>query len=115
SDCTCARDLVMDICVPLLTSLVTVLAMLIVVWQLSPSIAFLAAGVSVPLGMMTRWLARPMSERRYHEMELQGDVISLAEQTLSALPVVQAFDRADVEQQRFQGLTQRTIRASLRA
>jgi len=113
SDCTCVRDLIMDIYLPIITSLVTLVAMIIVMWQLSPVMALLAIGMSVPLALITKWLARPMSERRYQEMELQGEVMALAEQTLTAIPIVQAFGREEQEQRRFHGLTQRTIRANL--
>jgi ATP-binding cassette subfamily B protein/subfamily B ATP-binding cassette protein MsbA len=113
SDCSCVRDLIMDIYLPIVTSIVTLVAMFIVMWQLSPAMALLAMGLSVPLGLITKWLARPMSERRYREMELQGKVMSLAEQTLTAIPMLQAFGREAKEHQRFHGLTQRTIRANL--
>jgi ATP-binding cassette subfamily B protein/subfamily B ATP-binding cassette protein MsbA len=114
SDCSCVRDLVMNIYLPLVTSLVTLAAMLIVMWQLSPAMALLALGLVLPLGLITWWLARPMSDRRYQEMELQGELMALAEQTLTAVPIVQAFGREQHEQRRFEGLTQRTIRANLR-
>jgi ATP-binding cassette subfamily B protein/subfamily B ATP-binding cassette protein MsbA len=115
SDCTCVRDLIMDIYLPIITSLVTLIAMLVVMWQLSPTMALIAMGLVVPLGGITKWLARPMSERRYQEMELQGDVMSLAEQTLTAIPIVQAFGREELEEERFHSLAQRTVRANLRS
>jgi ATP-binding cassette subfamily B protein/subfamily B ATP-binding cassette protein MsbA len=114
SDCSCVRDLVMNIYLPIITSLVTLAAMLIVMWQLSPAMALLALGLVLPLGLITRWLARPMSDRRYQEMELQGELMALAEQTLTAVPIVQAFGREQHQQSRFEGLTQSTIRANLR-
>jgi ATP-binding cassette subfamily B protein/subfamily B ATP-binding cassette protein MsbA len=114
SDCGCVRDLIMNIYLPIITSLVTLVAMLIVMWQLSPPMALLALGLVLPLGLITKWLARPMSDHRYREMELQGEMMALAEQTLTAIPMVQAFGREQHEQRRFEGLTQRTIRANLR-
>jgi ATP-binding cassette subfamily B protein len=114
SDCSCVRDLVMNIYLPIFTSLVTLAAMLFVMWQLSPAMALLALGLVLPLGLITRWLARPMSDHRYQEMELQGELMALAEQTLTAVPIVQAFGGEQHEQRRFEGLTQRTIRANLR-
>lgn len=112
-DCGCVRDLIMSIYLPVVTSLVTLTAMLIVMWQLSPPMALLAVGLSIPLGLTVKLLAGPMSERQYREMELQGEVMSLAEQTLTAIPIVQAFGREEQEHRRFHGLTQRTIRANL--
>jgi ATP-binding cassette subfamily B protein/subfamily B ATP-binding cassette protein MsbA len=114
SDCGCVRDLVMNIYLPIITALVTLVAMLFVMWQLSPAMALLALGLVLPLGLITRWLARPMSDHRYREMELQGEMMALAEQTLTAVPIVQAFGREQHEQRRFEGVTERTIRANLR-
>ncbi len=98
SDCGCVRDLIMNIYLPIITSLVTLVAMLIVMWQLSPAMALLALGLVLPLGLITKWLAGPMSDRRYQEMELQGEMMALAEQTLTAIPIVQAFGREQHEQ-----------------
>ena len=114
ADCSCVRDLVMNIYLPIVTALVTLAAMLFVMWQLSPTMVWLALGLVLPLGLITKWLAGPMSNRRYQEMELQGELMALAEQTLTAVPIVQAFGREQHEQRRFEGLTQRTIRANLR-
>jgi ATP-binding cassette subfamily B protein/subfamily B ATP-binding cassette protein MsbA len=114
SDCNCVRDLIMNIYLPLITSLVTLVAMIFVIWQLSAAMALVALGLALPLGLITKLLAGPMSESRYQEMQLQGDVSALAEQTLTAVPIVQAFGREKNEQQRFDHLTQRTIRANLR-
>jgi len=114
ADCSCVRDLIMNIYLPIVTALVTLAAMLVVMWQLSPAMAWLALGLVLPLGLITRWLARPMSDHHYRELELQGELMALAEQTLTAVTIVQAFGREQHEQRRFEGLTQRTIRANLR-
>ena len=47
---------------------------------------------------------RSASERRDHEKELQGQIYSLAEQTLPAIPIVQAFGREQHGNQRFRHL-----------
>ena len=56
-----------------------------------------------------------MTEREYEEKELQGEIMTLAEQTLSAIPVVQAFSREPHEDTRFRALAQRTVRAHFRS
>jgi ATP-binding cassette, subfamily B, bacterial len=56
-----------------------------------------------------------MMQRTYQQQVLEGQVMARAEQTLSALPVVQAFGREEHEDRRFVGLASDTIQAYLRA
>ena len=115
SDTGCVRDLVMSIYIPLITSLVTLCSMFLVMWQLSRSLAALAMLMAVPLGLVARFFARPMTEKKYAEKELQGRLISHAEQTLSNVAVVQAFGRERDQEERFRELSRHTVRAHLRA
>jgi ATP-binding cassette subfamily B protein/subfamily B ATP-binding cassette protein MsbA len=115
SDCGCVRDLVLGVGIPLLTSLVTLVLMFIVMWQLDHWLALLALLVAIPMGVLIKILAGPMTERKYEESALKGEMMAAAEQTLTALPIVQAFNRQCVEDERFHALSQRTIRANLGA
>lgn len=110
----CVRDLVLGVFVPLITSLATALSMLAVMWQLSCGLALFALALTVPLGLLTRWLAGPMSQRKYKEWELQGEMSSLVEQTLTAIPIVQAFGREHDTSHRYHHLAGQTVRATLR-
>ena len=115
ADCGCVQELVMGVYLPVITSLVTLVSMFIIMWQLSRTLAILAMLIAIPLGILTRFFAGPMSERKYREKQLQGEMMSLAEQTLSSVPIVQAFGREDYEDERFRTITRRTVQASLRA
>jgi len=114
SDCGCVKDLVMQVYLPVITSLVTLVSMLLVMWQLSPVLTVFALALAIPLGLITKFFAGPMSERVYQGQELEGELMALAEQTLSAVPVVQAFGREAAENRRFRGLASRSIQATLR-
>jgi ATP-binding cassette subfamily B protein/subfamily B ATP-binding cassette protein MsbA len=105
----------MGVYVPVLTSIVTLVSMFAVMWALSPLLAVLALGMAFPLALLMKFFTRPMSERRYREMELRGDVTALAEQTLSALPIVKSFTREREGAERFRNLAQRTARANVNA
>ena len=113
-DCGCVRELVMSVYLPAITSLVTLISMLLVMWQLSPPVAIFALVLAAPLGLITWLFAGPLSERTYQGQELQGELMALAEQTLTAVPVVKAFGREKKENQRFRGLAQQNIRANVR-
>ncbi len=114
-DTRCVRELVMDVCLPVLTSLVTLVGMFIIMWKLNPRLAVLAVLMSLPLAFLSRIFAGRMSERAYKERELQGDMAALAEQTLTTLPVVKAFAREEVEAERFRKLADEAVQANLRS
>ena len=113
-DCGCVRELVMNVCLPVITSLLTLVSMFFVMWQLSPAVSILALSLALPLGLIVKLFAGPLSERTYRVQQLQGQLMALAEQTLTAIPMVKAFGREEATNQRFRGLAQQTIRANLR-
>ncbi|MEA2094360.1 MAG: ABC transporter ATP-binding protein, partial [Pseudomonadota bacterium] len=114
TDSGCIRDLMVGVVIPALTSLATLLTLFAVMWHLSPSLSMVALLAAIPIPVLIRWLAPRMTERVYVQQQCEGDVMALAEQTLTGLPVVQAFGRNEHEDRRFRELSQSTISAYLR-
>ncbi len=112
---TCVRDLVLWVMLPAITSMLTLVGMFVVLWRMDWLLSLVAIAAAVPLSILIRLFSGPMNERSYAQQELQGEIMTLAEQTLTALPVVQAFSREEHQDRRFQSLSDRTIEASLRA
>jgi ATP-binding cassette subfamily B protein/subfamily B ATP-binding cassette protein MsbA len=115
TDTGCVRGLVMDIGFPVLTSVVTLVAIFATMWHLDRLLALLALLAAPAMGLVIRLFAHSMAERSYEQQQLEGEIMSLAERTLTALPVVQAFGREEYEDGRFRGLSERTLQAYLRA
>ncbi len=113
TDSGCIRDLLTGVFSPVITSLVSLTTMFIVMWHLDHFLSLLALLAAIPLGVLIRVFDRPMAERTYRYQELQGEMMALAEQTLMALPIIQAFGREDHEDKRFRSLSHRTVRACL--
>ncbi|MHC4092055.1 MAG: ABC transporter ATP-binding protein, partial [Planctomycetota bacterium] len=112
-DTRCVRELMMSVFLPGLTSLGSLAAMFAIMWQLDRSLTLLAL-VAVPLlGVPIRVFVGQMEERSYRQSQLEGELTALAEQTLTALPIVQAFSRESYEDQRFVRLCRRTGQAHL--
>jgi len=109
----CVRDLVLGVLLPAITSFVTLISMFFVMWQLNYQLAVFALVLTIPLALITKWCAGPMTERKYEEWELQGQISSLAEQTLTAIPLVQAFGRENDTADRYHHLAGQTVRAGL--
>jgi ATP-binding cassette subfamily B protein/subfamily B ATP-binding cassette protein MsbA len=75
--------------------------MLLILQALDRTLALAAALIIPALGWTIHRFAGPMTERTSRQFELQGQVVALAEQTLTALPVVKAFTRESYEDTRF--------------
>ena len=115
TDSGCIRELAMGVIVPALTSLATLVIMFAVMWRLDHSLAVIALFAAVPIPVLIKLLSARMTERTYVHQNFEGQVMALAEQTLSGLPVVQAFGQEDREDRRFLALAGKTIQAYLRA
>jgi ATP-binding cassette subfamily B protein/subfamily B ATP-binding cassette protein MsbA len=114
-DTAAVKELILSVLLPLIMSLATLAIMFAVMWGIDRGLAVLALAAAVPMGVLMRVFARPMAERTYAQQELEGEMLALAEQTLTAIPVVQAFAREEFEDRRFRALSTRTVAAHLRA
>ena len=115
-DCSCVRRLIMDVVFPGLTALTLLAGVLSVMWwQLDRSIALLTLLVAPVLFVLARLFNQPMTERSYEHQQMEGQLMAQAEQTLTALPVVQAFGREPREEQRYRELTHQTFGAYMRS
>ncbi|MGD8618822.1 MAG: ABC transporter ATP-binding protein [Gammaproteobacteria bacterium] len=115
TDSRCVRELAMGVFVPALTSLATLAIMFAVMWQLNPLLAVISLLAALPIPVLIKLLSPRMTERSYVQQQFEGQMMALAEQTLSGLPVVQAFGQEDREEGRFLALAGKTIQAYLRA
>jgi ATP-binding cassette subfamily B protein/subfamily B ATP-binding cassette protein MsbA len=114
TDSGCIRELVLGVYMPALTSLASLLVMFAVMWYLNPLLSVIALLAAFPMPVLILYLTPRMTERTYVEQEYEGQLMALAEQTLTGLPVVQAFAQEGREEQRFRDLSRRTIKAYLR-
>jgi ATP-binding cassette subfamily B protein/subfamily B ATP-binding cassette protein MsbA len=74
----------------------------------------LAAIAVVPvMAFVMRHYARPMLELSYRQQEAEGQIYGVVEQTLSAIPVVQAFGREAAADERFRQSTAATLAAAV--
>jgi ATP-binding cassette, subfamily B, bacterial len=115
TDTGCLPNVVTGVLLPVFTALVSLVVLFTIMWKLEPIMAVVAGLVAVPMTILMRLLGPRMNDRAYEHQEVEGQVWSLAEQTLTALPLVQAFGREAHEQSRFSGTAERSIRAALRA
>ena len=100
--------------IPVVHSVGMLVAMFLIMYDLSPHLTVLALLV-MPLQLLAILaFGRPMKARSRDRLDLEGKMVTVVEQTLTSMPVVQAFTREDLETQRFRRYAERTVRASVR-
>jgi ATP-binding cassette subfamily B protein/subfamily B ATP-binding cassette protein MsbA len=114
-DSYCVQGLVMKVFLPVLTSLIRLVAMFAVMWQLDRTLSLIALFATPLIGLLIRLFNKPMADRTYEHQRLEGEMMALSEQTLTALPLIQSFGREAHEDQRFHRLAQQALRAYLHA
>jgi ATP-binding cassette subfamily B protein/subfamily B ATP-binding cassette protein MsbA len=114
-DSYCVSTLVTDALVPALQALAMLGAMFAVMLSLQPALTIVALGVLPFLAIVIRVLARPIQDRTREQRDLEAKMVSVVEQTLGAVPAVQAFTREDIEEKRFRHYADRTVVAYVRS
>lgn len=98
---------------PLITSLMTLIAMIVVTVRLDFQLALVALTVT-PLMLVSSHYWRRRVRARWREIkELESSALSVLHEALGAIRVVKAFGREDYEEQRFEERAERTVRARL--
>jgi ATP-binding cassette, subfamily B, bacterial len=114
-DSYCISTLVTDAAVPALRSAATLVAMFVVMLELQAGLTLFALAVVPFIVVVIKVLGKPIKERSRERRDLEGHMISVVEQTLGAVPVVQAFTREDVEHRRFRTSADKTLTAYIRS
>jgi ATP-binding cassette subfamily B protein/subfamily B ATP-binding cassette protein MsbA len=114
SDCGCVAVIVRDALLPVVSAVFTLVVMFFILWRLDALLAALSLAVVPFMIVIFHRYAGPMLERSYEQHEIEGKTYEVVEQTLSAIPVVQAFGREEHAEQRFRAVNDDLIRATLK-
>ncbi|MDQ3929878.1 MAG: ABC transporter ATP-binding protein/permease, partial [Chloroflexota bacterium] len=112
TDCGSVSTIVKDALLPSLVALVTLAAMFSIMWQLDATLTLLTLAVVPFLVLVFKLYAGPMEERSYRRQEAEGRMYDVVEQTLSSMPVVQAFGREEHADQRFRATASEVLDAT---
>jgi ATP-binding cassette subfamily B protein len=113
-DSYCVQTLVNGAMLPVLQSIVTLVMMFVIMWNLEPTITLLSLSVAPFLYLSIRLFGKSMKTRGKERRELEVQMTSLVQQSLSALPAVQAFTREELEHARFRKFAEQTVQAYVR-
>jgi len=113
TDSVCASQIIGGLFLPMLTSVITLIIMFTLLLVLDASLALLSLLAVIPLPVLMRLMTQGMTAVTYEQYQTQGELSSLAEQAMSALPLIQAFGREKQEDKRFRGISNRAIQTYL--
>jgi ATP-binding cassette subfamily B protein/subfamily B ATP-binding cassette protein MsbA len=100
---------------PLLQSLVMLVAMFAIMFALEPTLTLLSLAVVPFLFVAIRIYGRPMKDANRTARDLEARMMSVVQLALNAVSVVQAFVREELEHARFRGYADRTVHAYVRS
>jgi ATP-binding cassette subfamily B protein/subfamily B ATP-binding cassette protein MsbA len=100
---------------PMIQAVATLVLVLVVMIALEWRLTLLAVSVVPLIVLATRLFARPMRERAREQRDSEGRMASVVEQTLGAMPAVQAFTREQDQELRFRHHADQTVRAYARS
>jgi ATP-binding cassette subfamily B protein len=110
-DCYSVDTIVTGAVLPVLTAVITLVSVFVIMWALNWQLTLLAIGVVPFIVVAVRHFGRPMKERSREMRDSEGRVTAVVEQTLNAIPAVQAFTRERHQEEEFRRHADRTVRA----
>jgi ATP-binding cassette subfamily B protein len=113
-DAAAVQYLIASGLIPLITAAVTVLAMLIVILCISPSLGVIAALVAPALAGLTEWYRGRIRGRWIAVKEQESQALAIVQEVLGSLRVVKAFAQQSRERKRFVQASTGVLNAQLR-
>ncbi len=101
--------------IPLLTSSVTLVSMIVVIARMDWQLALVALGVSPVLFVLARAFGQPLRRQWKEIKRLDSSTMSIVQEVLGAVRVVKAFGREEHEQDRFLLNSRKRISRQVRA
>jgi ATP-binding cassette subfamily B protein/subfamily B ATP-binding cassette protein MsbA len=114
-DPSCVQVLVTGAILPLAQSLVSLVVMFTIMWQLQPQLTMLSLTVVPFLVLCIRIYGSPMKTQTRQRRELEGRMMNVVQQAMNAMPAIQAFGREEIEHARFLRYADDTVDAYKRS
>jgi ATP-binding cassette, subfamily B, bacterial len=114
ADTYAIQTLTLNCVFPLVSAVVLLAGMCFVMVRLDWSLTLLALGVCPALLLLIARLNARMSAAAVHARQHESEVYSVVQRAMSAIRVIQAFNREEQEHRRFMDTSERSLAASLR-
>jgi ATP-binding cassette, subfamily B, bacterial len=113
TDSACVSAIVTGTFLPVATAIITLVTMFGVMWKLDRELLLISLGIVPFMAIVSRAYARPLMRRSYLQQEVEGELYSVIERTLSAIPVVKAFGREEAADLQLRGTNGAILQATL--
>jgi ATP-binding cassette, subfamily B, bacterial len=114
-DAQCVQSLVTSALFPAIQSVVMLIIMFAIMWRIEPTMTVLSLGVAPFLMLIIRIFEERLKASSRAQRDLEGRLSSLVQQSLSAIPAVQAYNREWAEHDRFKRYAEETRKAHQRS
>ena len=114
TDSAAVSSIAKDALLPAISSSMTLVGIFAVLVRLNWQLTLLAMLVVPYMVWVLKRYTRPMLEYGYKQQEIEGGIYASLEQTLSAVPVIQAFTREDLADRDFVERTDRAFAGTLK-
>lgn len=104
----------LDAFIPLLSSLITLVAMIVVMARIDGSLALVAMTVAPVLYFVSQAYSRRLKLRWREAKDLESATLSVVQEVLSSVRVVKAFAQEDREQERYVTHARRNLKEQIR-
>jgi ATP-binding cassette subfamily B protein len=113
ADSSCLSTILKDALLPVITAVISLVTMFGILWQINAPLTLLALAVVPFMALVFHRYAQPMLDKSYTQQEVDARIYAEVEQTLSAIPMVQAFGRESEQDGRFAQANQDSLAATL--
>jgi ATP-binding cassette subfamily B protein/subfamily B ATP-binding cassette protein MsbA len=113
NDCSAASVIVRDALLPVFASLIGLASMFWIMWRMDPVLTIVSLAIVPFMILCFRRYAGPMMQRTYRQQAAEGRMYATVEETLSAMPVVQAFGREADNDARLRAGTSAVLAATM--
>jgi ATP-binding cassette subfamily B protein/subfamily B ATP-binding cassette protein MsbA len=113
-DTYCVYSLAADLVISPLQNLLTLVMIGTVVWKMDPVLTLISLAVAPIMAGSSLVFAPRIKQRSRLDLEARSRLMSFVHQTITAIPLVQAFSTESSNQQKFQDLATGAVSASQR-
>src|SRR5256885_2326839 len=115
SDIGAVQDFISSALLGMIVSVLTLVGMLGVMFYINWHFTLIALSVAPVLFLVVYSFTRRIKQAAREVRKKEGDVVSVVQESLSSIRVIQAFAREDYEEKRFEQESLESVEAALRA
>jgi ATP-binding cassette, subfamily B, bacterial len=114
-DSYCVQTLVTGTLLPLLRAIFMLVTMFVIMWRMQRVMTLLSLAVAPFMILSIRIWGKSLKQSQRERRDLEGRMMGIVQQALTAVPAVQAFTREDWEYERFRAYADQTVTAYRRS